>query len=173
MGIAPQKAIQWEQIKVLLLDSDGVLTDGGVFLPESGESEFRRFDIKDGFGITRLLAEGFPIAVISRSPSVPVRNRCRRLGIPHVFLGVSDKVACARELLTTLDLTWECAAFMGDDLPDLPLLEKVAFPLAPADASPEVIRTASWVSRKRGGFGAVREACDVIFHAYAGREAAM
>jgi len=162
MGTTPQEAIRWEQIKVLLLDSDGVLTDGGVFLPDSGEMEFRRFDIKDGFGITRLLSEGVPIAVISRSPSVPVRNRCKRLGVPHVFLGVSDKVACAEGLLTTLDLTWESAAFMGDDIPDLPLLEKVGFPLAPANASPEVIRAAAWVSDRPGGFGAVREACDRI-----------
>ena len=163
MDNAPQEAIRWEQIKVLLLDSDGVLTDGGVFLPESGDQEFRRFDIKDGFGITRLLSTGFPIAVISRSPSLPVRNRCERLGIPHVFVGVEDKVACATELLATLNLGWECAAFMGDDIPDLPLLEKVAFPLAPADASPEVIECASWISRKPGGCGAVREACDRIY----------
>ena len=165
MGNLSEESIQWERIKVLLLDSDGVLTDGGVFLPDSGEPEFRRFDIKDGFGITRLLSSGFPIAVISRSPSVPVSVRCKRLGIPHVFLGVEDKSACARDLLATLGMDWESAAFMGDDLPDLPLLEKVAYPLAPADASPEVIRVASWVSRKPGGFGAVREACDCIFYA--------
>ncbi|MFP4351393.1 MAG: KdsC family phosphatase [Puniceicoccaceae bacterium] len=166
MGNTPQEeSIRWERIKVLLLDSDGVLTDGGVFLPESGAPEYRRFDIKDGFGITRLLSGGFPLAVISRSPSVPVRIRCERLGIPHVFLGAADKTACAAELLERLGLAWRDAAFMGDDVPDLPLLGKVGFPLAPADASPEVLRAAAWVSGRPGGSGAVREACDRIHFA--------
>ncbi|MGE9291323.1 MAG: KdsC family phosphatase, partial [Puniceicoccales bacterium] len=139
------ETMDWARIKVLLLDSDGVLTDGGVYLPESGGPEIRRFDIKDGFGITRLLDVGFPIGVISRSPSTPVETRCKRLGIPHIYLGAKNKVACAEEILESLNLSWEDAAFMGDDVPDLPLLEKVAFPLTPANGSPEVATKVKWI----------------------------
>ena len=160
-----EESMNWARIKALLLDSDGVLTDGGVYLPEKGAPEFRRFDIKDGFGITRLLGTGFPIAVISRSPSVPVETRCQRLGIRHVFVGVADKVACAESFLKDQGLSWEDAAFMGDDVPDLPLMQRVGLSLAPADASDEILEVASWVSGQKGGQGAVREACDRIYQA--------
>ncbi len=155
--------MNWNQIKVLLLDSDGVLTDGGVYLPENGGGEIRRFDIKDGFGITRLLERKFPIAVISRSPSTPVESRCKKLGIPSVFVGVTDKVDCAHNLLDRLEIEWRNAAFMGDDIPDIPLLEKVGYPLAPSNAVPEVRQLVKWISRFPGGAGAVREACDNIY----------
>ncbi|MEM0964741.1 MAG: HAD-IIIA family hydrolase [Verrucomicrobiota bacterium] len=160
----PEKnAINWPGIKALLLDSDGVLTDGGVYLPSEGSNEYRRFDIKDGFGITRLLSIGFPIAVISRSPSTPVWERCRRLGVEHVFLAVEDKVACAEEFLASQGIEPSEAAFMGDDVPDLKLLKRVGYPMAPNDASPEVLGVAKWISQKRGGFGAVREVCDLLY----------
>jgi len=158
--------MDWARIKVLLLDSDGVLTDGGVFLPESGGSEFRRFDIKDGFGIARLLSIGFPIAVISRSPSTPVSTRCEKLGIKHVFLGAKDKVACAEKLLKELGLDWKEAAFMGDDVPDIPLLQQVGKSLCPANASKETLDHADWVSQFPGGQGAVREISDKLYWAH-------
>lgn len=160
-----EESIPWERIKALLLDSDGVLTDGGVYLPEEDAPEFRRFDIKDGFGITRLLGTGFPIAVISRSPSVPVRTRCKRLGIEDVYVGVKDKVASAGDFLKKHGIDWNEAAFMGDDVPDLPLMNRVGFSLAPEDASEEVLEEVSWVSRRLGGHGAVREVCDRIYRA--------
>ena len=163
METGKSESIHWERIQILLLDSDGVLTDGGVYLPEEGGVEMRRFNIKDGLGITRLLGEDFPVAVISRSPSTPVRNRCERLGIGHIFLGAKDKVACAEELLQTLEIPWENAAFMGDDLPDLPLLAKVGLAMAPRDAAAEVVDRVDWVSGFDGGQGAVREACDQIY----------
>ncbi len=158
-----EESIDWSQIKVLLLDSDGVLTDGGVYLPELGGSEFRRFNIKDGFGITRLLSTGFPIAVISRSPSTPVMVRCERLGIEHVYLGIENKTSKAAEILNELDLDWSDVAFMGDDVPDLELLNKVGFPFTPSDAAEEVRRHAIWASKFPGGGGAVRECCDRIY----------
>jgi 3-deoxy-D-manno-octulosonate 8-phosphate phosphatase (KDO 8-P phosphatase) len=159
------ESMDWGRIKLLLLDSDGVLTDGGVYLPESEGPEIRRFDIKDGFGITRLLGEGFPIGVISRSPSTPVRVRCERLGIPHIFLGAKDKVDCAKQILNQLNLDWSDMAFMGDDVPDLPLLEKVGFSLTPQNGAFEVREKVMWVSQFPGGGGAVREACDKIYNA--------
>ena len=159
------ETMDWGRIKVLLLDSDGVLTDGGVYLPEAGGPEIRRFDIKDGFGIARLLKDGFPIGVISRSPSTPVQTRCEKLGIPHIYLGAKDKVACAKKILDQLKLDWSDAAFMGDDVPDLPLLQKVAFPLTPLNGAEEIREATKWVSRFPGGGGAVREACDHIFRA--------
>ncbi len=160
-----EESIPWGRIKALLLDSDGVLTDGGVYLPENDAPEFRRFDIKDGFGLTRLLGAGFPIAVISRSPSVPVQTRCRRLGIENAFVGVADKVTCAESFLRKQGIEWEAAAFMGDDVPDLPLLRQVGLSLAPADASEEVRKAVTWVSGRNGGQGAVREVCDRIYWA--------
>jgi len=160
-----EESIPWGRIKALLLDSDGVLTDGGVYLPEEDGPETRRFDIKDGFGITRLLGTGFPIAVISRSPSVPVKTRCQRLGIEHAFVGVKDKVACAEGFLREQGVDWEAAAFMGDDVPDLPLMKRVGFSFAPEDASEEVLEAVSWVSSRPGGYGAVREVCDRIYRA--------
>jgi len=155
----------WCKIKALLLDSDGVLTDGGVYLPEEGGSEMRRFNIKDGFGITRLLHTGTPVGVISRSPSTPVKTRCERLGIPYVFLGVQDKVECANELISSLGLEWCDIAFMGDDVPDLPLIKRVGVSMAPNDAATEVLKEAQWISNYPGGNGAVREACDRIYWA--------
>jgi len=167
MTTRKDETINWNTIEILLLDSDGVLTDGGVYLPETGGAEIRRFDIKDGFGITRLLETGFPIAVISRSPSTPVETRCEKLGIQHVFLAAKDKVACAEALLGKLRIDWSKAAFMGDDVPDLPLLEKVGTSLAPRNASSEVIEKVAWISRFDGGAGAVREVCDNLFHSRA------
>lgn len=160
------KAIDWARIKVLLLDSDGVLTDGGVYIPETGSPEIRRFDIKDGFGITRLIERGFPIGVISRSPSTPVQTRCERLGIKHIYLGTQDKVSAAEKILTADKVEWSEAAFMGDDIPDLPLLARVGLAAAPRNASAEVLEKADWVSSFRGGSGAVREICDLLYRAH-------
>lgn len=165
MQQSEEESISWGRIKALLLDSDGVLTDGGVYIPENSAPEFRRFDIKDGYGITRLLGNGFPVAVISRSPSAPVQTRCQRLGIRNVFIGVLDKVACAEGFLQKEGIDWADAAFMGDDVPDLPLMDRVGFSLAPADASEEVLSVVDWVSSRKGGHGAVREVCDRIFQA--------
>lgn len=152
----------WSDIRCLLLDCDGVLTDGGVYLGEENSSEYRRFDIKDGYGLVQLLARGIVVGVISKSPSTPVRTRARNLGIREVHLGVPDKVACATDILERHSIPWEATAFMGDDAPDLQLLQKVGYPLAPADAVETVRKAAVWVAGRPGGYGAVREAADRI-----------
>jgi 3-deoxy-D-manno-octulosonate 8-phosphate phosphatase (KDO 8-P phosphatase) len=151
---------RWRTARALLLDSDGVLTDGGVFFGAEGEGEFRRFDIKDGFGLARLAAMGFPIAILSRSSFPAIRTRAERLGLHSVFLGVDDKVKTADFWRQELGLAWEELAFMGDDIPDLALLARVGLALGPVDAVPTVRARVHWTSNHPGGQGAVREACD-------------
>ena len=143
-------------IKMLIFDSDGVLTDGGVYIDEEGH-EMRRFSIKDGAGIKRLQASGIVIAVISSSSASPVTHRAQRLGITEVFVGVGDKVRVAESLLRKYDLTWEQTGFVGDDLADLALLRKVGLAIVVADAVPEAQAIATFKLARDGGQGAIRE----------------
>lgn len=152
---------RWKRIRVLFLDSDGVLTEGGVYVDEEGR-ELRRFSIKDGYGIAKLLRSGVEVAVISRSPAEPVVARARRLGISRIHTGEKDKVARAEAILAELGYSWAEAAFMGDDIPDLPLLGKVGLALAPADAVSTVRAAAHWVASAPGGRGAIREVADLM-----------
>ena len=156
--------INWPQIKLLILDSDGVLTDGGVYYFEDG-TEFRRFNIKDGYGLRALMDADIEVAIISRSPSLPVQQRAKQLGIKHVFLGAKDKLTTAQELTKALNLTLQQTAFIGDDIPDLTLLENVGFPITVADAVEAVKEKTVYVTVKPGGHGAVREVCDLILKA--------
>lgn len=149
------------KVRLLALDSDGVLTDGGVYLFEDGR-EFRRFDIKDGLGLKRVMALGVEVAIISGSASAPVRQRAQNLGIAEIHLGIDDKLAVLRTLCSERGLKLDQVAYMGDDLPDLPVLEQVGLPCAPADAIDEVISRALFVSQNPGGYGAVRDVCDLL-----------
>ena len=150
-----------KQIKLLAFDSDGVLSDGGVYIFSNGE-EFRRFDIKDGMGLAQCLKAGYEVAVISGSPSLHVKFRAARLGIQHVFLGVADKLECLQVLCGSLDITLDQVVFMGDDLADLSIMRAVGFACAPADAATEIKQAAHYVCQHPGGHGAVREVCDMI-----------
>ena len=153
----------FSKIKALLLDSDGVLTDGGVYISAEGQ-QMRRFDIKDGLGLVRLQSAGVRVAIISASPATPVLERAQTLGIEHAYVGEKDKVGRAKKLIDSWGLTFAETAFMGDDLTDLALLKLVAFPITVADAS-KGIRTSQtiyYTTEAKGGFGAVREVCDLI-----------
>lgn len=145
-----------QNVRLLALDSDGVLTDGGVYVLEDG-TEFRRFDIKDGLALKRLLACGIPVAIISTSIATPVVHRAASLGITHVYLGVENKLEALQNLCVELGLSLDQVAYMGDDLTDLPVLKAVGFPCAPADAIEEVKRAALYVAGHQSGHGAIRE----------------
>jgi len=148
-----------QQIRLLVLDVDGVLTDGRIVIDATG-METKRFHVRDGLGIQLWRLLGYEVAIITGRSSTSVQHRATELGIRHVFQGVSDKVAVFGELLKDLDLQASQAAVMGDDLPDLPMLRVAGYPMAVADASEAVRDTAEFVTTRPGGCGAVREAIE-------------
>jgi len=150
-----------KRIRLLALDSDGVLTDGGVYVFENG-CEFRRFDIQDGLGLKRIMQAGLQVAIISSATCPAVQTRFTGLGIENVFIGVEDKLACLKELCLRLNIPLDQVAYMGDDLPDLPSLQAVGLPLAPQNAVVEVRHAAMYITNRSGGYGTVREICDRI-----------
>lgn len=153
----------FSQIKALLLDSDGILTDGGVYLSADGQ-QMRRFDIKDGLGLVRLQKAGIRVGIISASPATPVLERARALGIEHAYVGETDKVGRAKALSEAWDIPLKEMAFMGDDLTDLALLELVGHAITVADASAVIkgSKIICYTTQACGGHGAVREVCDMI-----------
>jgi YrbI family 3-deoxy-D-manno-octulosonate 8-phosphate phosphatase len=157
-------AISEATVRLLVLDVDGVLTDGS--LPFSGEGQpTKTFNVRDGLGIKLLLQAGLQVALLSGRASAAVETRAAELGIPHVLLGVKDKVAALGDLLAQLGLEEGQVACMGDDLPDLEVLRRVGYPMAPADAVAEVKAVARLVTRAPGGRGAVREAAEYLLRA--------
>lgn len=159
------------RIRLLVLDVDGVLTDGRLYFGARGEA-LKVFDVRDGYGIVQLQRVGVTVAVISKRRSPMVVVRCRELGVRHVHQGVSDKLGVFARLCGRLRLTPAACACVGDDLPDLPLLRAAALSFAVADAHPEVRRAADIVTRQGGGRGAVREVCDRLLRLQARRRRA-
>jgi 3-deoxy-D-manno-octulosonate 8-phosphate phosphatase (KDO 8-P phosphatase) len=155
-------------IRLLVLDVDGVLTDGRLYFGPRGEA-LKVFDVRDGYGLTALRRAGVEIAVISGRRSAAVAVRCRELKVRHVHQGVADKLAVFERLRARLKLAREACACVGDDLPDVPLMNAVALPFAVADAHPAVRRAAAVVTRQSGGRGAVREVCDLLIAATRGQ----
>ena len=149
------------KIKLLLLDVDGVMTDGRIIFDSNGiESKF--FNVKDGHGIKLLQRAGIEVGIVSGRKSLVVTNRAAELGITRVYQGTLDKLAVYREILQETGLADDQIAFMGDDLIDIPILSRVGFAAAPADAVEEVLNRVHFIARNRGGWGAVREVCDLI-----------
>ena len=157
----PELLLQAQNIKVLFLDVDGVLTDGGLLYSDSGET-LKRFNTLDGHGLKMLQKAGITPAVITGRDSEPLRTRLAALGITHVHYGIEDKRPAAEQTLQALGLRWDQAAAMGDDWPDLPMMRPCAFAAAPANAHAEVLARSNFVSRLQGGHGAVREVCDLL-----------
>ncbi|MBI4816879.1 MAG: HAD hydrolase family protein [Deltaproteobacteria bacterium] len=153
-----------QKIRVLVLDIDGVLTDGRlIFLPGGGEA--RTFHVRDGLGTQLLVAAGIPVAAISGRASDTVTRRAAEIGISPLFQGVDDKVKAFEQVLKQFDTTEDAVAYIGDDLPDLPLIERAGLGMAVADAALELRQKARHVLRAAGGQGAVREACELILRA--------
>ena len=157
----PELLLRAQDVRGALFDVDGVLTDGGIYFSESGET-LKRFNTLDGHGLKLLQKAGITPAVITGRDSAPLRVRLRALGIEHAVFGTEDKLPAAEKILATLGLQWSQAAAMGDDWPDLPMLRRSAFACAPANAQCEVLAAAHYITPARGGDGAARQLCDLL-----------
>ncbi len=170
LNFPPDLLLKARGVRLVFFDVDGVLTDGGLHFTEEGET-IKRFNALDGYGLKLLQSAGITPAVISGRDSKVLRQRLQTLGISHLALGLENKRPAAENMLQTLGLSWEQAAAMGDDWPDLALMSRAAFACAPANAHPEVRSMAHHVTQAAGGAGAVRELCDLMLQAaghYAG-----
>lgn len=152
------------QIKALFLDVDGVMTDGSFWLTPKGE-EIKQFHTQDGVGLKALQQQGIIIAILSGRNSETVAHRMRELDIQHVHQGLTTKLTTYQQLRAQLQLQDHEIAYMGDDLPDLPVLTQVGFSIAPANAAHAVQAQVDWVTQRAGGAAAVREVCDLILQA--------
>jgi len=151
-------------IRLVAFDVDGTLTDGRLWLAEDGH-EIKAFHVHDGLGIKRLRENDIEVAIISTRVSRAVELRAEELGIDHVYQGKADKLGCLGEILRALQIDPECAAFVGDDVSDLPPMRACGLAVAVADARPEVAAEAHWRTRASGGRGAARDVCDLILAA--------
>jgi 3-deoxy-D-manno-octulosonate 8-phosphate phosphatase (KDO 8-P phosphatase) len=152
------------RIRLLVLDVDGVLTDGRLEYGAAGE-ETKRFFVQDGLALVAARRAGLSVAVISGRASAAVTRRLSELGISEVHQGIDDKLAALDALMDRVKVKPAEVAVMGDDLPDLALMRRAGLALAPADAAPEVRRSADWVARRPGGAGAVRDAVEMLLKA--------
>ncbi|MCS7277761.1 MAG: HAD hydrolase family protein [Aquificaceae bacterium] len=149
------------RVKILLLDVDGVLTDGRLYYTSQGE-EIKVFNVKDGLGIKLAQRANIRIGVISGRKSLALINRLEELGIEEIHLGLNNKLPILEEILGRLSLRYENVAFLGDDYVDLPVLRRVGFPMVVADSPEELKRHAIYVTKAKGGEGAVREAIEFL-----------
>lgn len=161
LHFAPELLLKAQGIRIVFFDVDGVMTDGGLYFSEHGES-LKRFHVLDGQGLKLLQQAGITPAVITGRDSAPLRLRLKALGITQVRFGTEDKLPAAQAMLQELGLDWSQAAAMGDDWPDLPVMQRVAFACAPAQAHAQAKALADHVTTARGGDGAVRELCDLL-----------
>lgn len=159
-----EKENHLERIKLLLLDVDGVLTDGSITYNGSGE-EIKTFDVKDGVGIRLLMKAGIKVGIVTGRTSNALHHRCRNLGIDLVFDGIRDKGATLDIILKKTSVSVEETAFIGDDLQDLSLMKRVGLSIAVSDAHKTVQESADMLTSSKGGAGAVREVCETILRA--------
>lgn len=162
--MSPSVAERARRIRLVLLDVDGVLTDGKIVVHADG-TESKTFDIRDGTGIVLAQKAGVRVGLLSARHSAATTERASQLRIAIVRQGALDKLATYQELLAELGFVDAEVAFMGDDLLDLPVLGRVGLAAAPADAVPEVRAVAHWISQARGGDGAVRDLAEVVLKA--------
>lgn len=148
-------------IKLLILDVDGVLTDGKLYLADNG-IETKTFHVRDGLGLKLLLNNQIEVAIISGRKSQATLNRMQELGVKHLYFNVENKNIPFNELKQLLNLKNENIACVGDDIPDISIMQQVGFSIAVADAVPKVLAIADYTVKSNGGNGAVREACDLI-----------
>jgi 3-deoxy-D-manno-octulosonate 8-phosphate phosphatase (KDO 8-P phosphatase) len=151
-------------VKLLILDVDGVMTDGRIIYNDQGQ-EIKCFDVKDGHGVHLLIKAGIEVLIISGRKSGVTGPRAQELGIQEVYQGIKDKGALCAQILQQKHLAREEVACIGDDVLDLALFEKVGMGIAVADAVPEVLAAANMVTKRKGGQGAIREVCEWILKA--------
>ena len=153
-----------QKVKLVLLDVDGVLTDGRLYYGNAGE-ELKAFDIQDGLGIKLLQNAGIMVGIITGRSSVLVERRAKELGIDHLIQGREDKLTALNELLEKITFDFEEIAFVGDDLPDLAIIRRVGLGITPANGNHLIASQALWQTKKSGGNGAVREVAELILSA--------
>jgi len=153
-----------KDIRLLLLDADGVLTNGSIIYDDQN-IEIKVFNVKDGLGIRLLLNAGIQVGIITGRASNALKNRCTNLGIEHLYDGIHDKVSALDTVLKKTGVEIGETAFIGDDLPDLPVLKKVGVSIAVRDAEETVKKHVDIVTNAKGGEGAVREICEAILKA--------
>ncbi|MBL4940123.1 MAG: 3-deoxy-manno-octulosonate-8-phosphatase KdsC [Colwellia sp.] len=153
-----------KKIKLLVCDVDGVFSDGRIYLGNN-EEELKAFHTKDGFGIKALGSSGVAVAIITGRRSTIVANRMSALNVKHIIQGQEDKLPALIDLTKQLELTSDEIAYIGDDIPDLACILHVGLGIAVQDAHPAVAKKADYTTFIRGGFGAVREVCDLIMQA--------
>ena len=153
-----------QRVKLLVSDVDGTLTDGRLYYDSNGV-DGKAFNVLDGMGIQMLARAGIQVGLLSAKKSAVLEARSGDLDLAFCMAGVSDKVSQLDELLPALGLSYDEIGYIGDDLNDLPCLERSAFPATVADARPEVKRVAAYITRARGGDGAVRELAEVLLRA--------
>lgn len=150
------------KIKCFISDVDGVLTDGGIWYSDD-DREIKHFHIHDGLGIKRLQKSNIIFAIISGRSSKAVTKRMQELNVKYIYQGTHDnKIIAFKDLLAKVNLSAKACAYIGDDLPDIPVMQEVGFSIAVDNAVAEVKESADWVTKKKGGNGAVREACELI-----------
>ncbi len=153
------------EVKLLALDVDGVLTDGGLYYSNTGE-ELKKFNVKDGQGIKLVMQAGIEVAIISANNSAATLYRAKKLGIQRAFVGIDNKLATLQQICAELNLSLAQVAYVGDDINDLPILQSVGCPLTVADAIPENQAHAVYVTELKGGQGAVREICNLLWQVH-------
>jgi len=157
------------KVKLLLLDVDGVLTDGSITYTQNGD-EVKSFNCRDGFGINILRKAGVEVGIITARKSEALERRARDLSLTMLYQGIRNKASLLQEILTEMELSADQVAYMGDDWLDLCLLTKVGLALGVADATPEVRNVVHYLADNPGGCGAVREVCDLIIEAKGKRQ---
>ena len=153
-----------KHIELLLLDVDGVLTDGRIIYNDQG-MQTQEFNARDGLGIKLLMKAGITVAIVTGRSSKALQHRCHNLGITDIYDGVADKRALLQDIQKRFGLAADRMAFAGDDLPDLGIMARVGLAIAVADAHAAVRQKADWVTSASGGNGAVREICEAILQA--------
>lgn len=153
------------QIKLLICDVDGVFSDGRIYLGNDGE-ELKAFHTKDGFGMKAIMNMGIKIAIITGRKSTIVQDRMQALGVTHIMQGIEDKLSAYHSLLNELNLDSNEVAYIGDDVVDLPVMKACGLGVAVNDAHPLVLQGADLITTTKGGFGAVREICDLFLQCH-------
>ena len=153
-----------KEIRLLLLDVDGVLTDGSIIYSDKA-SETKVFNVKDGFGLKLVMQAGIKVGLVTGRTSNALHRRCLDLGIAYLYDGVQHKARLLDEIVAETGISSDNTAFVGDDLPDLPIMRRVGLSIAVADAHERVRSRADWITSAAGGRGAVREVCDALLKA--------
>ena len=150
-------------IRLFVMDVDGVLTNGSIIMNPSGE-EIKAFHVRDGYGIKMLHEAGISTAIISGRQSAALAHRAKELQVAHVYMGVADKLSILKKISNDTQVSLEHIAYVGDDIPDLECMMAVAYPITVANGDDRLKKIALWVTKNNGGEGAVREICEWILY---------